>query len=88
VFTVRDLRLFGKRNSALLTEMQRQGIEILVTVDQNLRYQQNLAAFGVSIVVLIAVSNRLADLVPLVPAVIQSLGTIKPGMVVEVGPTP
>jgi hypothetical protein len=36
------------------------------------------------VVVLIATSNRLADLVPLMPSALASLGSIKPGDVVEV----
>jgi hypothetical protein len=84
VVTVRDLKWHGIRNSALLQAMQAQGIEVLVTVDQSLRYQQNVAAFGAAIVVLVAVSNRLDSLLPLMPAVQTALANIRPGMVLEI----
>jgi hypothetical protein len=38
------------------------GFEVFVTSDQNLSYQQNLAAFPIAVVVLKAQSNRLVDL--------------------------
>lgn len=46
---------------------------------------KNLQQAGVAIVVLIARSNRLPDLVPLIPNVRTVLNTITPGEVSEVG---
>jgi hypothetical protein len=72
----------GKKHGELLQLMAGQGFEILLTVDQNLRYQQNLQGAGVAIVV--AVSNRLADLVPLMPSAQAVLASIRPGDVLEI----
>ena len=74
----------GKKNGELLALMAGDGFEVLLTVDQNLRYQQNLAASGVAVVVMVAPTNRFKDLKPLVPSVVTALGGIKPGDVVEV----
>lgn len=60
------------------------GFEVLLTVDQNLRYQQNLAASGVAVVVMVAPTNRLAELLPLIPNVEATLSKLHPGNVVEV----
>jgi len=60
------------------------GFDVLLTVDQNLRYQQNLTDCVVSIVVMVAPSNKLETLVPLIPAVEAALVGIRPGDVVEV----
>ena len=57
---------------------------MFLTTDQNLRYQQNLHGFQVAVVVLIAPTNRLDDLLPLMPTDHTVLGTIQPGAVVEV----
>ncbi|WNN90629.1 hypothetical protein P0S91_05970 [Gloeocapsopsis dulcis] len=65
--------------------MVQEGFTILLTTDQNLRYQQNLLQAGVAVVVLIAPSNRLPDLVPLIPDVCNVLNTLTLGEVVEVG---
>lgn len=47
--------------------LSQEGFTILLTTDQNLRYQQNLQQAGVAVLVLIALSNKLADLLPLIP---------------------
>ena len=84
VRTVPEMGWSGKKNGELLTLMTTQGFEVLLTVDRNLRHQQNLQAAGVALIVLVAVSNRLADLVPLMPSAQAALGTISPGDVVEI----
>jgi hypothetical protein len=74
----------GKKNGELLQLMAPQGFEVLLTVDQSIRHQQNLQAAGVAVIVLVAPSNRLADLVPLMPSVQVALGSIKACDVVEI----
>lgn len=83
--TVVEMGWSGKKNGELLRLMNQEGFTILLTTDQNLRYQQNLQQTGVAVVVLVARSNRLPDLVPLVPDVRSILSTITLGEVVEVG---
>jgi hypothetical protein len=84
VRTVPEMGWSGKTNGDLLRAMAGQGFDVLITVDQNLRHQQNLRAVGVAVVVLVAPSNRLADLMPLTPSVQSALGAINPGDVVEI----
>jgi len=55
----------GKKNGELLLLMSQEGFTIRLTTDQNLHYQQNLQQAGVAVVVLVASSNRLPDLLPL-----------------------
>ena len=69
----------GKKNGELLALMASAAFEVLLTVDQNLRYQQNLAGAAVAVVVMVAPSNRLADLIPLVPKVESALVGIQSG---------
>jgi hypothetical protein len=57
---------------------------ILLTIDQNLRHQQNLEEAGVAIVVMVAQTNRLPDLIPLVSNVYAALDSIEPGQVIEI----
>lgn len=84
VSTIRDMGWAGKKNGELLALMAGAGFEVLLTVDQNLRHQQNLAASGVAVVVLIARKNRLDQLVPLVSSAMIALVGIQPGDVVEI----
>jgi len=83
--TVVEMGWSGKKNGELLKLMSQEGFTILLTTDQSLRYQQNLEQAGVAVVVLVARSNRLPDLVPLIPDVLSVLSTIAPGQVIELG---
>ncbi len=85
VRTVVEMGWSGKKNGELLQLMVQESFTILLTTDQNLRYQQNLQQAGVAVVVLVAPSNRLPDLVPLIPSVCDVLARIAPGEVIEVG---
>ncbi len=58
---------------------------MLVTLDHNIRYQQNLTGRKIALVILRARSNRLVDLHLHFPACIEALKSIQPGTVVEVG---
>ena len=84
VRTVVEMGWAGTKNGELLKRMKQEQFTILLTTDQNLRYQQNLKQAGVAIVVMVAPSNRLPDLIPLIPQVCGVLETIVPGEVIEV----
>lgn len=84
VHNVPDMSWSGKKNGELLQLMAGQNFEVLLTVDQNLRHQQNLKAAGIAVLVLVAKSNRFADLLPLMPAARAALASLKPGDVVEI----
>lgn len=82
--TVVEMGWSGKKNGELLQLMTQAGLTILLTADQNLRYQQNLQQAGVAVVVMVAPSNRLSDLVPLIPSVRSALDIITASEVVEI----
>ena len=53
--------------------------DVFLTVDRNLAFQQNLSQFDISVLVLHAASNRLANLKPLVPRILSLLSTLIKG---------
>ena len=57
----------GLKNGDLLRTAEANGFDVLVTADQNIRYQQNLASRRLAIVVL--PTNALHALVPLFPTI-------------------
>jgi predicted nuclease of predicted toxin-antitoxin system len=71
------------RNGKLLIAAA-EHFDVMLTVDRNLQYQQNPATLPIAVVVLVAKSNRLAELIPLVPAVERTLDGLKPRTIVEV----
>jgi hypothetical protein len=82
--TVVEMGWSGKKNGELLKLMNQEDFTILLTTDQNLRYEQNLQQAGVAVVVLVAPSNKLSDLLPLMPNARNILNIIAPGEVIEV----
>ena len=66
------------KNGELLT-LAEKDFEVFVTVDRNLSFQQNLPKYNVAVIVLLARSNRLRDLRPLVPKLLELLPTAKRG---------
>ena len=83
--TVRMAGYGSKKNGELLTLAEGRW-EVLLTSDRNIKYQQNMTGRSVSILILRAKSNRMKDLLPLMPACAQALLSVQPGQVVEVGP--
>jgi predicted nuclease of predicted toxin-antitoxin system len=84
VSTVRAQRWLGLRNGVLLRAAVDAGFEVVVTADKALRSQQNLPAIGIAVVLITGVRNRMRDLRPLMPRVLQILGTVRKGELAEV----
>ena len=78
--TARQMGWATLKNGELLA-LAAQHFDAFVTGDWNLPFQQNLATLPIAIIVLRAKSNRLADLRPLVPALLAVLPSSKPGAV-------
>jgi hypothetical protein len=57
---------------------------VIVTSDENLRYQQNLRKIGIAAVVVTRVRTRIEDLRPLLPAIIAAIPRLGPGEVAEI----
>ena len=67
IFTVRELNLSGIKNGKLMTFCSENGFDILLTIDKNLMYQQNLDKYPVIIIVLNSLSSKLEDLILFIP---------------------
>jgi len=80
VFTVRQMNWPGLSNGRLLAVANPQ-FDVFVTVDQNLVRQQDLAGLRIAVIVLRARTNKIEDLDPLVPKVLQLLPSVQPGTV-------
>jgi hypothetical protein len=74
----------GKANGELLVLAEQAGWQVLLTMDQGMPYQQNLAGRTISLVIIRARSNRLPDLLPHVPAILAALHSTKPGQALHI----
>jgi hypothetical protein len=61
---------------------------VFVTMDGNIEHQQNLAALSFGIVIIGAASNRIADLLPVLPELLQIIDIVQPGEARRVGTSP
>ena len=77
VSTVQYLGWSGTKNGELLRVAETAGIEVLVTADQNLNYQQNLS--GRSIAIIVLTRQKWASIQPHLPAVQAAVDQAKPG---------
>jgi hypothetical protein len=73
----------GIKNGPLL-QRAAQEFDVFLTVDQGIEYQQNPGGLAVAIIVMVARSNDIDDLRPLMPHVRETLNSASPGTVVKV----
>ena len=73
IATVPERGWSGIGNGKLLELAQKNGLQVFITVDQNLSAQNPAAGNQLIIVVLRSTSNRLPDLQPLAPKVVDLL---------------
>jgi predicted nuclease of predicted toxin-antitoxin system len=84
VKTVPEAGWAGKKNGELL-RVAAGDIDAFITIDSNLVYQQKVGVLPFGVVVLAAPSNRLGDLLPLVPDILAALSSVGPGQVLRIG---
>lgn len=82
--TVRYAGLAGLKNGELLNAAERAKFDIFVTVDQGIEYQQNLAGRRIAVLIFHAKSNRLEDLLDLLPEGLRRIETIRPGEIARI----
>jgi hypothetical protein len=81
ILTVPELGWEGIRNGDLLKLMQSKGLSVLISLDKNMSYQQNLQKYGISLIVMNVRDTRYPYLVELVPKIEELLDKkLKPGL--------
>jgi hypothetical protein len=82
--TVPEAGWAGTKNGALLRAASGQ-FDVFITIDRNLAYQQDLDALSSAAIILVARTNRLSDLRPLVPDICIALDSAVSGRIIRVG---
>jgi hypothetical protein len=78
VSTVVEAGFGGLENGELLRAASGK-FDVLITVDRNLPYQQNIRSLQIAVLIMVSRGITYADLKPLVPELLVSLDKIKPG---------
>ena len=83
VVSVAEAGWSGLTNGRLL-QVAQERYDCLITADRSLVYQQSLPRFDIAVLVLRAKTNRLEDLAPLVPQILETLPALQPGESAEI----
>lgn len=78
----------SKRNGELLRLMVAEKFEVLLTVDQNIEFQQNVRASGIGVIVVLARTNRVRELRPLAQQILTAITSLTAGELVRIGQEP
>jgi len=84
VSTAREMGWEALKNGELINQAQANGFDIIITVDQNVRFQQNLGGRKIAVCLLIARGITTDKSRSLVPAIAELLTAIKPGKLYQV----
>jgi predicted nuclease of predicted toxin-antitoxin system len=84
VATAQEMGWAGFNDHRLLTAASEKGFDYLLTIDKNLRYQQNLSRFSIRVVVLMAVNNRRETLRQLAVKAVSEVRQGFEGRVIEI----
>src|SRR4051812_46530287 len=68
VFTVTQMRWNGLKNGKLLTECVNNTFDLILTIDKNLMFQQNLDKCPITIAVLNSQTSKIEELVLFMPS--------------------
>lgn len=71
----------GLKNGALLAKAEEASYEVLITGAKNMPFQQNIARRRLGVLVMVAKSNAIEDLIPVVPNALAALTTLRAGQV-------
>ena len=67
------ISLGGHRKRPLVVAGRRGGFDAFITVDRGIEHQQNTSGLPLPVIIMLGVRNRLAELQPLVPDVVDVL---------------
>lgn len=72
------------QNGRLLAAAAAAGFDAVITTDRSIKHQQNLEVLPIAVIVLKAVTNKVSDLVTMMPLVEAALQTLPPRTLIEV----
>lgn len=65
------------KNGKLLT-LAATEFDVLLTADKGIEHQQNLATLPIAVLIVLSRSNRMDDMAPAVPAILEALSELQP----------
>ena len=78
-YTVPQIGLSGSKDTELLKELDKRDIDVFITIDGNIEYQQQFINRTFGTVVIISVSNRFNDVLNLKDKILKAVDTVSKG---------
>ncbi len=79
VYTVAEMGFRGLKNGKLLTKMECSGFDILITIDKNIDFQQNIGNRSLTIVIFDVLKSNLRYIDELIPMFKKQISTFEKG---------
>ncbi len=86
VYTVTNMRWNGLKNGLLMSAAIGEKFDILLTIDKNLEFQQNLKKYDIIVAVFEVKQNSIKLFEPLLPIFEEQLPTFEKGIVYRIKP--
>ena len=77
VFTVTEMRWNGIKNGTLLSLCVENAFDLLLTIDKNMMYQQDLDKFDITIAVLNSLTSKIEELKLFIPSFKVQVNNLK-----------
>ena len=68
VFTVTEMRWNGIKNGELMSLCVNKNFDLLLTIDKNFMFQQNISKFKLTIVILNSLTSKIEELILFMPS--------------------
>jgi len=81
--TVFDMGWSGLKNGELLRRAHGQ-FDVFVTIDKGIEFQQDLAGFGLAIVIISVPKNRIEYYRPILAEIRRAMKSVRPGRLIHV----
>jgi predicted nuclease of predicted toxin-antitoxin system len=85
VKTVTEMGWRSKKNGELIKAAEENGFDVLLTVDKNIKHQQNSDNIKISIAVFDVLRNKIEFLTPLIPVFIEKIKDFRKGIIYRIG---
>ena len=83
-WTVPQLGLGGYKDKELLRELDKRNIDLFITIDGNIEYQQQFKNRKFGTIIISTVSNRFSDLKKFEDILLKTSKSIKPGNIIHI----
>ena len=83
-WTVPQIGLNGYKDTELLNALDKRNIDIFITIDGNIEYQQQFNDRHFGTIIIRAVSNRFSDLKQLKSELQKAIKSIESGMIIHI----